>query len=175
MPLQPLTQADTDKKFGTTVTAREHLRDYAWKYFAFHAEQRMKTFHFFILIAGFIIAGFVSRVVDQKSAAAALAFLLSFMAMVFGKLEQRNRELVKKGEAALKHLDSTEGLMDEGDRPNPLKLFDLDDFRTKQFPQEKNIFVASLSYSMVLACVFWVLGLLGFVGGIACLWLKIRP
>lgn len=28
---------------------REQLWDYAWNYFSFHAEQRLKTFHFYLI------------------------------------------------------------------------------------------------------------------------------
>ncbi len=165
----------TTKPVESDDTVRSRLRDYAWKYFQFHADQRMKTFHFFLLISGGVIAGFVSKAGDQKGVAAALGFLLSFMCLVFGKLEKRNRELVKNGEAALKHLDDFEGLKDKGNEPNPLRLFTRDDFVTRQFPKERNIVKASFAYSMVLALVFWVLGLLGFFAGIFCMWKVICP
>lgn len=148
---------------------RSHMREYAWNYFQFHAEQRMKTFDFFLVIAGAIIAGFLTTIREEVPVAAVLGFLLGFMSLVFGKLEKRNRELVRNGEAALKHLDELEGLKDGDDGPNRLKLFARDDFTTQQFPKNKNIIKAPFSYTVVLACVFWVFGLSGLAAGVICL------
>ena len=170
-----MNQTDTNNTAEAKESGYSNLRDYAWKYFEFHAEQRMKTFHFFLLMAGGLIAGFVSKVGDQKEVAGALGFLLAFLSFVFGKLEMRNRELVKNGEAALKHLDNLERLNDAEGQPNPLKLFARDDLTTRQFPNEKNIIKASFAYSTVLALVFWVLALLGLSAGIFCIWKSASP
>src|SRR5712675_1762294 len=151
------------------AVTRHRLRDYAWKYFEFHADQRMKTFYFFLLISGSIIAGFVSKAGSQNDVASVLGFLLTFICAVFEKLERRNRELVKAGEAALKRLDCYEGLQEVDGKPNPIRFFDYDDSTTNQFPKEPNILKASLSYTMVLRCVFGGLGILGLGAGLICL------
>jgi hypothetical protein len=164
-----MNKSDMQKQTDMDESTRSRMREYAWNYFQFHAEQRMKTFDFFLIIAGAIIAGFLTTVHDERLVAAALGFLLGFMSLVFGKLEKRNRELVRNGEAALKYLDELEGLKDDDDGPNRLKLFARDDFTTRQFPKVKNVIKAPFSYTVVLACVFWRLALLGLAAGMICI------
>jgi len=39
---------------------KEIFRKYAWDYFEYHADQRMKTFNFFIVMAGLLAGGITS-------------------------------------------------------------------------------------------------------------------
>ena len=36
---------------------KQLFRNYAWSYFAYHADQRMKTFNFFLVAAGLLSSG----------------------------------------------------------------------------------------------------------------------
>ena len=58
-----------------------------------------------------------------------LGFLLSILGLIFWKLDQRNRRLVKNGEAALAFLDSQHDLAQQNGAPHVLKIFELAEFR----------------------------------------------
>jgi hypothetical protein len=81
--------------------------DYAWKWFAFHADQRIKMFNFMLLVFGVFAAGVVNAL-DKRlptSAIASLCFVAAGLAEIFVKLDRRNRDLVRRGEDVLKHLE----------------------------------------------------------------------
>lgn len=83
---------------------QKELREYAWNYFSLHAEQRLKTFHFFVILSTVITGAVLTIIKDFKNVeyAAPLAFLLPIFSFVFWKLDLRNKELIKHGENALK-------------------------------------------------------------------------
>lgn len=145
------------------------LRTYAWSYFAFHAEQRMKTFHFYLLLVAAMISAFISlraRAQPFPRLEAALCFLATFVSLAFYLLERRNRELVRNGEAALRHLDEKEnhdGAATEA--VHPLRLFERDDKETAKRPRIP-LFYAHYPFSVVLKGIFFVFGVGGFIAGI---------
>jgi hypothetical protein len=116
---------------------RKELRDYAWSYFAIHAEQRMKTFHFYLLLATLIAGGIVALTKNGSCliGAVALAFLLPFLSFIFWKLEQRNKQLVKYGEEALMLIEMESGVNDNGEEPHRLKLFLHEKYDTAKRPR----------------------------------------
>lgn len=146
----------------------KEYREYAWKYFSLHAEQRLKTFHFFVVLSAVIIGAILTIIKDSHnvSYAALMAYLLSFLAfIVFWKLDQRNKELVKHGESALKeiegHVKLTDGSM------NSVHLFSSEEEKTarkKRFPRAPAM-QAHFSYTNCFNWVFLVFGIGGFVLG----------
>ncbi len=90
----------------------ERLRDYAWKHFAYHAEQRMKCFNFFVLFVGAVIAG-VGSILGKSDhpyafMVAVLGLTLFGCAIIFARLDRRNMDLVNVAREALKTLDYLE-------------------------------------------------------------------
>jgi len=145
------------------------LRDYAWKYFAFHAEQRLKTFHFYVLLAALIIGGLltVSREGADPRLASPLAFLLTFVSLVFWKLDMRNRQLVWNGERALKDVEANSTPQNQEKEPSPLCLF-IHDESLKNRNGQNGIWArltGPLSYSACFNLVFWVFGIAGLLTG----------
>jgi hypothetical protein len=143
------------------------LRDYAWAYFAFHADQRMKTFNFFLIIAGLMTGGITSLLKADGDSRWIwqLGLSLSILSLVFWKLDQRNKMLVRNGEAALKFLDSLHNHPDECGVPHVLRIFDRDDHYTKSataFPLDSGHFGYSKCLGLIFS-IFTALGLL-FVG-----------
>ena len=63
----------------------EVFREYAWDYFAVHAEQRLKAFHFYILLSTAIIGGFglLIRNGEFHKWMALFGLLLLFFSFVF--------------------------------------------------------------------------------------------
>ena len=85
----------------------EEIRKYAWSYFSLHAEQRLKTFNFFILISAFIFTSMAAlvRVVGISYWMSLPMFAISLLAYAFWQLDMRNRELVGVAEEALKDIE----------------------------------------------------------------------
>lgn len=146
------------------------LREYAWNYFALHAEQRLKTVHLYIVLVAVLIAGFISALnyTENHSWLCVFGFLLLFLSFVFGRLDGRNKQLVRNGENALKYLDEQESLEKNSDKPHILQIFAYDDYMLSQ-PANGPLLRTSVTYSRFLTFVFWGLGLLGLGTGIACL------
>jgi hypothetical protein len=131
------------------------LRQYAWNYFSLHADQRMKTFNFYIVLSGAIVAGIIAALKenDSPAIAALLAFILAFLSFVFWKMEQRVRYLVKHGENALKHLEGEIGA-------EALQLLNYEEKLTKGLPRIRKTWSpvrAHFTYSTCLNAVFWVI------------------
>ena len=90
-----------------TPEERKEARTYAWGYFALHADQRMKLFNFFLILAGVLLGVFpaVRGMAGGARVVALLPLLLALTAFTFWRLEERTRYLVKNAEAALRFLD----------------------------------------------------------------------
>ena len=142
---------------------KNRLRTYAWSYFAYHADQRMKTFHFYLIVTSALTAGIItleSKSVDQLGRTPSfLCFGVAFLSLMFGFLDRRNARLVKNGEAALRHLDSLENHERTGSVPHVLEIFAIDD-HTAQLNSRDHY-----SYSKILRGIFWVFGVAGVLAG----------
>ncbi len=83
-------------------------RDYAWKYFELHANQRMSTFNFFLILSGLVLAGLAGCVAGGdklRTPGIGLAIGLSIVSIIFFKLDQRVSFLLKRAEDALSELE----------------------------------------------------------------------
>lgn len=145
------------------------LRDYAWKYFSMHADQRLKTFGFYLTLATLIVGAFIAILKEAKDWRwlSVLPFLLSFMTFVFWKFELRNKQLVRNGEAALKHLDALLPIVSTGAEPHVLRILARDDYLSGQgdgSPHKRG-----WTYSRCFNAVFLVFGITGLVVGLVCL------
>ena len=81
--------------------------EYAWKWFSYHAEQRLKAFHFFLIFIGVIVVG-LSNCWGKSNlwVAGALIYLFGIISCIlFWFLEIRNEELVNYGRDALKKIE----------------------------------------------------------------------
>jgi hypothetical protein len=147
---------------------KERLRSYAWNYFALHAEQRMKTFHFYLIVSTVLVAGFINGTKDSSVDCRIISVLglsLALISFYFEKLDERNRELVRNGEAALKYLDELENLKDNHQEPNLLKIFAHDDFVSQTKTNQNPL---SFSYSLFLKCIFRTFCFIGWLAFIVC-------
>ncbi len=81
--------------------------DYAWKWFSFHADQRIKMFYYMLVVFGIFAAGIVNALDKHlpHKVIAGLCFIASTLAVVFALLDRRNRDLVWLGEDVLMHLE----------------------------------------------------------------------
>jgi hypothetical protein len=84
--------------------------DYAWKWFSYHADQRVKMFNFMLIVLGIFATAIVSAVGNKElpiGFAAVLCFVAAALALIFPLLDRRNRDLVWLGEELLTHLEKT--------------------------------------------------------------------
>jgi hypothetical protein len=156
------------------------LRQYAWNYFSVHADQRLKTFNFYLVLCTAIVAGILVTAKDATNSigAASLALLISPLSFIFWKLDQRNHHLVTIGETALKYLEGEIGLADPSS-PDILQPFRYEEKTTNALPHLRftrhrcaepstNTWSpcrAHFSYSNCFNAVFFAFG---FGGAILC-------
>jgi hypothetical protein len=97
---------------GTTPQSdadRQNLQfDYAWKWFSYHADQRVKMFNFMLVVLGIFATAIVSAMGSgqvRHGLIAVLCFVAAGLALIFVLLDRRNRDLVWLGEEVLTHLE----------------------------------------------------------------------
>jgi hypothetical protein len=110
--------------------------DHSWKYFAFHAEQRMKVFNFFFLAINALVAAAAGAAYAKLwlfVCCSGLAVL--FVSVVFYVMDRRNKQIVEIGELALTDFQKALGskLSDISPKPNG------DDYYPIQFIKRSNM------------------------------------
>lgn len=103
------------------------LKDKYWEWFALHSGQRMQSVNFFLVVVGFLVAGYIDAVTGSRYWVALLVSLLGVAtAYLFYMLDRRTRRLVKAVEnrwmnGSTGGTDSSSGdaetLIQEVDRP----------------------------------------------------------
>jgi hypothetical protein len=81
--------------------------DYAWKWFSYHADQRVKMFNFMLVVFGFLVAAIVNAVVGKQQPwfTAILCLIGAALAWIFVALDSRNERLLRFAEDVLMHLE----------------------------------------------------------------------
>ena len=147
---------------ATPKSLDELFRDYAWDYFALHADHRLRAFHFYILVSTALLGGFALSVKNGglQSWMAAFGLLLVFFSFVFWKLDDRTRQLVKNGENALKFLDAQHQLQDQDGLPHALRLFS----RETSASEKLSTYPLLSGHFSYARCFRWVFGMFSVVG-----------
>ena len=148
--------------YPMTQEEQTMFRTYAWSYFSFHADQRMKTFNFFLIVAGLLASGIVSLIHESSPPwlVSPFGLALTVLCVLFWKLDERNRVLIENGEVALKYLDSLHNTSESGQPPNELRIFERDEFNHQG--KSRSIFkMGHFSYSQVIRRVYFLFGCLG--------------
>jgi len=127
------------------------MSEHAWRYFILHAEQRLKTFNFYLILCTVLFGGMATLIQNSIDTRVGIfvSILLSFFSFVFWKLDLRNKQLIKHGENALKHLEELSGMPDNSGVPHVLKIFCNEDFESARLKQRVNdsCFAKYYSYS----------------------------
>ncbi len=80
--------------------------DYAWNWFSFHADQRIKVYNFMLAALAFLVAAIVTAIDKGRTGIAVVLCIFSaLLALVFVLLDRRNRDLERLGEEVLKDLE----------------------------------------------------------------------
>ncbi len=96
---------DKDQKCPELTTLR---LDYAWKWFEFHASQRITMFSFFLIVGGILANAYVAAATNGPWFSACAVGIVGTLASVsFIFLDCRNRQLVKLAEDVLVDIEST--------------------------------------------------------------------
>ena len=100
----------TDNARETTCSAdRMKLQfEYGWRWFEYHARQRISMFNYVLLITGILANAYVASYKEGYTEVAVAIALLGFYTSVgFVFLDIRNHALVKEGENVLEKLEGT--------------------------------------------------------------------
>lgn len=143
-------------------------RDYAWKYFSLHADQRLKTFHFYVIISSLLTGAILalSKNIDEPILVTPICYLITLFSFVFWRLDARNKFLIKHAEDALKKLEK----LQEGHSSSfeLIHLFTDEESKTSTVTNNKTIVnkILNLSYSKCFNLVFIGFGVSSLVTGL---------
>lgn len=149
----------------------EAARKQSWDYFQMHSSQRLTTFNFYIVISSVVTTALFSTFQkDYKVPVLGipLGLLLMLFSYIFWKVDQRNKQLIKGAEDALKYFESTWELEDKEGSPHVAKIFQHEEFETNKRKEKRSIlpwkryYSYSNSFNMVFIG-FAVVGLVGIV------------
>jgi hypothetical protein len=140
---------------------REELRDQAWKYFSLHADQRLKTFNFYLILCTIIAGGLLALIKDARDPRIAIpvALLLPSLSLVFWKLDTRNRQLVDHSQNALMFFEDDPTLKGSDGTPHVAQIF--------LFEKHYTELNRPWTYRGCFNAVFLIVGLAGFVTAIS--------
>lgn len=143
----------------------EKFREYLWNYFSTHADQRLKTFHFFLIISALLFGAYGALFKEASGSLIICLFLLlvTFTSFVFWKLDQRTRGMIRNSENALKIIDKKllEDMKGFNTNDDVLNIFDYEDEQTKKTNDTSCFFFKTYSYSLCFNLIFLVFGCIG--------------
>ena len=102
----------------------DYLHQQAWNYFALHAQQRLTTVNFYLVLATALTAAAVASFGENfefPGVRLAAGLLLSLLSFAFWRLDFRNRELIKAAETALRALEASGPRIDDGNGEPPVE------------------------------------------------------
>jgi len=86
--------------------SEKNLLDYAWKWFEYHAKQRVSMFNFFLIASGVLAHASVNLICGEYFVPAmGLAIIGIIISVSFLLLDCRNADLVYMGEDVLRRLE----------------------------------------------------------------------
>ncbi len=90
---------------GSAAGNQNHIRQYGWDWFRYHAEQRTSMFNYSIAAASLLAAGYVAAIDKHPNVAGSIAFLGAWITLSFVLIDGRNDKLVRRGERVLRALE----------------------------------------------------------------------
>ncbi len=96
-----------------TKTAAETTLEYGFKWFEFHAQQRITTFNFYLTIYSGLTAG-VAFLLKEKFLLGSIliSLIMSGVSFLFWQLDVRNQQLIKIGKSILSDSWNKNGLVE---------------------------------------------------------------
>lgn len=88
------------------------LPDYAWKWFEYHAKQRISMFNYFLVASGILAHAYVNLICEKCFIlAVGLALIGTVVSFCFVMLDFRNAQLVYWGEDLLRRMEQDSPLI----------------------------------------------------------------
>lgn len=98
----------------------------AWKWFEFHADQRLRAFYYFLLIMGALSWGYINCLLNYSQKLEVVTHVIPFFGIIvslaFLFIEIRNVELVNIGREVLAALDFPPSVIDSKDPPDRYEI-----------------------------------------------------
>lgn len=140
---------------------RVELREYAWNYFRIHADQRLRTFNFYLIICALISGGLGAIIKESTTVIVGipLALIMTFLSFIFWKLDTRNKQLIRHGEEALICLENDACKETQDAIPSSLSIFCNEEKATNLLKGQSLVY----TYSTCFHLVFLVFGVGGLV------------
>lgn len=146
--------------------------NHCWKYFEYHANQRIVLFRYYVtffvlFISGyslmftkFYCAGFTEEIVGTIA-----SILLGIITYVFHNIDHRNRELIHLAEDGLRILENK--IIDSNDLGDPCKVFNIEKEKGCSGMRHTQCFswIFNTGYAM---CVLLLVTTLFFLGYYSC-------
>lgn len=132
--------------------------DYGWRWFSFHAAQRMTVFNFYLVAVAIIFVGF-HETVKSSDYILSLSFAGAqlVIAVLFKRLDRRTSELVKIGESLLEYCERD--LVSVTPTAALTKLAENKDSRTKLWILNKGLY----SYTQIFQTLYNLVALLSLL------------
>ena len=111
-----------------------YLRKQAWDYFALHAQQRLTTVNFYLVVATALTAVAVGSFAENfgfPGLALPAGLLLSLLSFASWRLDFRNRELIWAAEAALRSFEAGSRVVNGTEEP-PLEWLFTREYRQSE-------------------------------------------
>lgn len=158
----------------TSTSPNSLLQKQSWDYFQMHSSQRLTTFNFYIVISSVVTTALFSTFQKDYKVpflGIPLSLLLILFSYIFWKIDQRNRQLIKGAEAALKYYESTSNLEDTDGEPHVAKIFHREEYVTSARRAAGSIlpWKSFYSYSNSINRVFLGFTVVGIVSFIVAL------
>lgn len=145
-------------------SVESEVRNHCWNYFALHAQQRMSAFQFFITLETALM-GAVLLILQAKTQFAdsywtvLIGPMITVLAFVFWKIDQRTRDLIKAAEESLKEIEK----FFSQSTTIATKFPFLSDEQTKGYLSTFPLLQGRLTYSKSFGVVFFVCAFFGVV------------
>ncbi len=145
---------------------KEHMRNYLWNYFQYHAGQRLTTFNFYIVISSLITSGYIIAFKDIPFLSLLLGFIIITLSFIFWKLDSRNKQLIKNSENGLKEIEKDDNLESNIDNVQILNIFMFEEQQTDSLRKTQAIWPWKrlFTYSTCLNSVFIIFAIIGLIG-----------
>lgn len=142
------------------------------EYFIVHSDQRMKSFHFFLISIGFLITANFAILGSENgndliifSGAFMTSLTMMCLCIVFWKLDGRTSFLIKLAESELARIDN----LDEVDSTGGASIIRKEAEMTELERSEDNPILRQWSYRICFNVCFLVFGIFGLFCGLGAL------
>ena len=122
-----------ESKVASEAKALSEARDHAWQYFALNADQRLRTFNFYLIAAALVVGGLMIHLKDTRSSVVVIlaGFVLTVLSLIFWLLDRRAKELVECGQEVLQAIEQAPARQ----TPQEFRVFVKQDEKTKRLIQ----------------------------------------